>query len=75
MCNLIFKTKSLLNLFHISFSVLVRCLFGNGIRPQIWTEFKERFNLPMIGEFYGATEGNANIRTYHPFMSLVDLFF
>jgi solute carrier family 27 fatty acid transporter 1/4 len=39
----------------------VRLMFGNGIRPQIWTEFKERFNIASIGELYGATEGNANI--------------
>ena len=36
-------------------------LFGNGIRPQIWEEFKDRFNIPYIMEFYGATEGNSNL--------------
>ncbi|XP_024939555.1 long-chain fatty acid transport protein 4 isoform X2 [Cephus cinctus] len=39
----------------------VRLMFGNGLRPQIWTEFVKRFNIPKIVEFYGATEGNANI--------------
>lgn len=39
----------------------VRLMFGNGLRPQIWTEFVDRFNIAQIGEFYGATEGNANI--------------
>ena len=39
----------------------VRVMFGNGLRPQIWNEFKERFGIERIGEFYGATEGNANI--------------
>ncbi|KOC70673.1 Long-chain fatty acid transport protein 4, partial [Habropoda laboriosa] len=39
----------------------VRVMFGNGLRPQIWPEFVERFNIPRIAEFYGATEGNANI--------------
>lgn len=39
----------------------VRVAFGNGLRPQIWNEFKTRFNIERIGEFYGATEGNANI--------------
>lgn len=39
----------------------VRVMFGNGLRPQIWTQFKERFNIKQIGEFYGATEGNASI--------------
>ena len=36
-------------------------MFGNGLRPDIWTEFTERFNIPNISEFYGATEGNSNI--------------
>lgn len=39
----------------------VRLIFGNGLRPQIWPQFVERFNIPKVGEFYGATEGNANI--------------
>ena len=32
---------------------------GNGLRPDIWNEFKERFAIPHIREFYGATEGTA----------------
>ncbi|SPP73682.1 long-chain fatty acid transport protein 1 isoform X1 [Drosophila guanche] len=39
----------------------VRMVFGNGLRPQIWTPFVERFAIKRVGEFYGATEGNANI--------------
>ena len=39
----------------------LRVIYGNGLRPQIWTEFVKRFNIPRVGEFYGATEGNANI--------------
>ncbi|XP_055383921.1 long-chain fatty acid transport protein 1-like [Condylostylus longicornis] len=39
----------------------IRLMFGNGLRPQIWKNFVERFNIKQIGEFYGATEGNANI--------------
>ena len=42
----------------------VRVMFGNGLRPQIWNEFKERFGIKRIAEFYGATEGNANIRKW-----------
>lgn len=36
----------------------VRIAIGNGLRPEIWNEFQVRFNVPEIGEFYGATEGN-----------------
>jgi len=39
----------------------IRLAFGNGLRPQIWMSFKGRFNIEQIGEFYGATEGNANL--------------
>ncbi|XP_047987565.1 long-chain fatty acid transport protein 4-like [Leguminivora glycinivorella] len=39
----------------------VRTIFGNGMRPQIWNDFVTRFNIKHVAEFYGATEGNANI--------------
>ena len=29
----------------------VRIMFGNGLRPQIWTKFVQRFNIPRIAEF------------------------
>lgn len=35
----------------------IRLAFGNGLRPDIWNRFKERFNIPTIAEFYAATEG------------------
>lgn len=37
----------------------VRIMTGNGLRPDVWTPFQERFGVPLIREFYGATEGNA----------------
>jgi len=36
---------------------LTRCI-GNGLRPDIWHSFKNRFGLKRITEFYGASEGN-----------------
>ena len=39
----------------------LRLMFGNGMRPQIWNEFVERFNIKLVCEFYGSSEGNANI--------------
>lgn len=39
----------------------VRLMFGNGIKPQIWRQFQERFGVSLIGEFYGASEGNCNV--------------
>ena len=31
---------------------------GNGMAPDIWEPFQERFGVPTIREFYGSTEGN-----------------
>ena len=39
----------------------LRLMFGNGMRPQIWSEFVKRFNIKRVSEFYGSSEGNANI--------------
>lgn len=36
----------------------VRAIVGNGLRPDIWLDFKRRFDIERIGEFYGASEGN-----------------
>ncbi len=34
----------------------VRVVLGNGLRPEIWNEFKDRFAIETIGEYYAATE-------------------
>jgi acyl-CoA synthetase (AMP-forming)/AMP-acid ligase II len=34
----------------------VHSAFGNGLRPDVWEPFKERFNIGTILEFYAATE-------------------
>jgi acyl-CoA synthetase (AMP-forming)/AMP-acid ligase II len=36
----------------------VRVAIGNGLRPEIWDAFQQRFGIRHIGEFYGASEGN-----------------
>ncbi len=36
----------------------VRVIVGNGLRPDIWKEFQERFGIKRIAEFYGASECN-----------------
>ena len=36
----------------------LRLACGNGLRPDVWAEFKQRFRIPQIIEFYAATEGN-----------------
>ncbi|AZG48756.1 long-chain-acyl-CoA synthetase [Gordonia insulae] len=36
----------------------VKVIIGNGMRPEIWDEFAERFGIERIVEFYGASELN-----------------
>jgi acyl-CoA synthetase (AMP-forming)/AMP-acid ligase II len=43
----------------------IRGATGNGLRPDIWQAFQERFGLERIVEFYAATEGNCV--TLNPF--------
>lgn len=42
----------------------VRMAFGNGLRPDVWNRFKERFGIETIAEFYASTEGNAGSWNY-----------
>lgn len=42
----------------------VRCVIGNGLRPEIWTRFVDRFAIPRVIEFYGSTEGNVTLINY-----------
>ena len=39
----------------------IRLCAGNGLRPDIWREFKKRFGINHILEYYAATEGNIAI--------------
>ncbi|WP_348672558.1 long-chain-acyl-CoA synthetase, partial [uncultured Abyssibacter sp.] len=36
----------------------VRLITGNGLRPEIWGAFQQRFGIERIYEFYGASESN-----------------
>ena len=42
----------------------IRAITGNGLRPEIWRQFQERFAIPRIVEFYGSTEGNVSMLNY-----------
>jgi fatty-acyl-CoA synthase len=39
----------------------LRLACGNGLRPDVWPDFKQRFRIPHIIEFYAATEGNVSL--------------
>lgn len=33
--------------------------FGNGLRPDVWSAFKDRFGINTVTEFYASTEGSS----------------
>jgi len=35
----------------------LRMAYGNGLRPDIWKKFQDRFNIPEVGEFFNSSEG------------------
>jgi fatty-acyl-CoA synthase len=39
----------------------IRLACGNGLAPEIWDAFKDRFRIPQILEFYAATEGSVSL--------------
>jgi acyl-CoA synthetase (AMP-forming)/AMP-acid ligase II len=39
----------------------VRMAIGNGLRPNVWSDFNARFGVPQVCEFYGSTEGNITL--------------
>jgi fatty-acyl-CoA synthase len=39
----------------------IQWAMGNGLRPEVWEGFVNRFNIPHVIEFYGATEGNVSL--------------
>ena len=39
----------------------LRLACGNGLRPDVWPQFRRRFQIPQIIEFYAATEGNVSL--------------
>jgi len=39
----------------------LRLCCGNGLRPEVWEPFRERFRIPQILEYYAATEGSFSL--------------
>ncbi|CZR51518.1 related to very long-chain fatty acyl-CoA synthetase FAT1 [Phialocephala subalpina] len=42
----------------------VRCMYGNGLRPDVWIKFRERFNVPEVSEFFNSSEGIFSLVNY-----------
>lgn len=43
----------------------VRMAYGNGMRPDVWTKFRERFGIREVSEFYASSEGNGALLNYN----------
>jgi fatty-acyl-CoA synthase len=39
----------------------LRLACGNGLRPEVWEAFQNRFRIPRILEYYASTEGNFSL--------------
>jgi acyl-CoA synthetase (AMP-forming)/AMP-acid ligase II len=44
---------------------VVEMAWGNGMRPDVWETFRERFNIPVINELYAATDGLGTMFNYN----------
>lgn len=42
----------------------VKGIFGNGLRPDVWIKFRDRFKIEMILEFFGSSEGVFGLANY-----------
>lgn len=50
---------------------LVRKMVGNGLRPNIWGGFKQRFGIEEVAELYGSSEGNVGFTNIFNFDNTV----
>ena len=51
----------------------IRIIVGNGLRASIWNEFKERYDIKTIMEFYGSSEGNIGFTNLFNFNQTVGI--
>jgi acyl-CoA synthetase (AMP-forming)/AMP-acid ligase II len=42
----------------------VRGMYGNGLRPDVWHKFRDRFGVPEVLEFFNSTEGMFGLSNY-----------
>ncbi|CDR99812.1 probable FAT1-Long-chain fatty acid transporter [Sporisorium scitamineum] len=43
----------------------VRMAYGNGMRPDVWEKFRERYGVRTISEFFASSEGNGALINYN----------
>ena len=51
----------------------VRLIVGNGLRPSIWKDFKQRFGIQKVLELYASSEGNIGFTNFLNFDNTVGL--
>ncbi|SPO25322.1 probable FAT1 - Long-chain fatty acid transporter [Ustilago trichophora] len=43
----------------------VRLAYGNGMRPDVWEKFRERYGVRTISEFFASSEGNGALLNFN----------
>jgi len=43
----------------------VKLAYGNGLRPEIWEQFRQRFGVEILSEFFASSEGNGSLFNYN----------
>ncbi|ETS64847.1 hypothetical protein PaG_00815 [Moesziomyces aphidis] len=43
----------------------VRMAYGNGMRPDVWNKFRDRYGVRTISEFFASSEGNGALINYN----------
>ena len=43
----------------------VRVMYGNGLRPDVWLRFRERFGVEEVAEFFNSSEGVLALFNYN----------
>ncbi len=51
----------------------IRVIVGNGLRPSIWRQFKDRFGIETVMELYGSSEGNIGFTNIFNFDNTVGI--
>lgn len=51
----------------------IRIIVGNGLRASIWNEFKTRYGIKTVMEFYGSSEGNIGFTNIFNFNQTVGM--
>lgn len=47
----------------------VRMAYGNGMRPDVWQKFRERYGVRVISEFFASSEVSVKVKLQQLFLT------